>query len=285
MSALNDRTIEKRRAFAAVAGLPDDAIDLAQASLLIAREEYPDLRIGDYLARLDDMAAGIRARLRGGEGCATLLAHINRLLFDELGFRGNREEYFDPRNSFLNEVIDRRVGIPITLSAIYLEIGRRIGCPLAGVAFPGHFLVRYTGADAPDPVLVDPFHRGRILTAPECRSLLDQRYQGAIPFRPEMLRRARNREILERMLYNLKAIFQGDRDFHRALWTQHLLLCLRPDDPRELRDRAVVHYHLACFEQAADDLERWTRLSPAAPDLEEVRGRILQIRRLAPRWN
>jgi len=276
---------DRRRGFAALAALPDGAIDLAQASLLIAREEYPDLEVGAYLGRLDDMAGNIRARLRGGEGCATLLAHINHLLFDELGFRGNQEEYYDPRNSFLNDVLDRRVGIPITLSAIYLEIGRRIGCPLVGVSFPGHFLVRYTGADAPDPVLVDPFNRGRILTEPECRALLQDKYRGAVAYRPEMLKRARTREILERLLYNLKAIFQGERDFHRALWIQHLLLCLRPDDPREIRDRAVVHYHLACFEQAADDLEAYARLAPAAPDLEEVRGRLAQIRRLAPRWN
>lgn len=276
---------DARKAFAALAALPDGAIDLAQASLLIAREEYPDLEVGAYLGRLDEMAARIRGRLRGGEGCTSLLAHLNHLLFEELGFRGNHEEYFDPRNSFLNDVLDRRVGIPISLSAIYLELGRRIGCPLAGVSFPGHFLVRYTGADAPEPVLVDPFNRGRILTERECQALLHERYRDTITFHPGLLKRARTREILERMLYNLKAIYRAEPDFHRALWIQHLLLCLRPGDAREVRDRAAVHYQLACFGEAADDLEAYTRLAPNAPDFEAVRERLTQVRRLAPRWN
>src|SRR5207249_8653862 len=187
-----------RRAFAALVALPDDAIDLAQASLLIAREEYPGLEVGRYLSRLDEMAAELRQRLRGGEVATSRIAHLNRLLFDELGFRGNRDEYYDPRNSFLNDVLDRRVGIPISLSTIYLEVGRRVGVPLAGVAFPGHFLVRYVGRDVSEEVLIDPFNRGTMLTVDECRRRLEEMYEGAVAFRPEFLRRARNKEILER---------------------------------------------------------------------------------------
>jgi regulator of sirC expression with transglutaminase-like and TPR domain len=274
-----------RRAFEALVRLPDDAIDLGQASLLVARDEYPDLEVGTYLERLDEMADTLRRRLRGGEGFTTQIAHLNRLLFDEMGFRGNREEYFDPRNSFLNDVLDRRVGIPITLSTVYIEIGRRIGCPLAGVAFPGHFLVRYMGREMAAEVLIDPFNRGLILTEQECRRRIEEMYQGQVEFRPEFLKRARKLEILERMVTNLKMIYQGQRDYHRALRAQQLLLCMHPTHPSEIRDRGLIFYRLACLAQAADDLAVYVEKAPRAPDVPQIRDRIAQLRRLAPRMN
>src|SRR2546428_10317338 len=175
---------ETRKAFAALLALPDDAIDLGHASLLIAREEYPELDVGRYLVRLDEMAGEILRRMKGGEGAASQIAHLNRLLFEEMGFRGNREEYDDPRNSFLNDVLDRRMGIPITLSTVYLEVGRRIGCRLAGVTFPGHFLVRYAGRETMPDVLIDPFNRGRILTRQGCQALPPGMYGGQRPVPP-----------------------------------------------------------------------------------------------------
>jgi regulator of sirC expression with transglutaminase-like and TPR domain len=274
-----------RTAFAALVALPDDAIDLGQASLLIAREEYPDLEVGDYLARLDEMAGAIRERLKGGEGAASQIAHINRLLFEELGFRGNREEYYDPRNSFLNDVLDRRVGIPISLSTIYIEVGRRIGCPLAGVAFPGHFLVRYLGREVTTEILIDPFNRGLILTEDECRRRLLETYRGQVEFRAEFLKRARTKDILERMLNNLKAIYQGQRDFHRALQVQELLLCVRPGLPREIRDRGLIRYRLALLAQAADDLAAYLKAVPEAADAAVIGERLRELRRLSPRMN
>ena len=274
-----------RRAFAALVALPDDAIDLAQASLLIAREEYPGLEVGRYLSRLDEMAAELRQRLRGGEVATSRIAHLNRLLFEEMGFRGNRDEYYDPRNSFLNDVLDRRIGIPISLSTIYLEVGRRVGVPLAGVAFPGHFLVRYVGRDVSEEVLIDPFNRGTMLTVDECRRRLEEMYEGAVAFRPEFLRRARNKEILERMLNNLKAIYQGQRDFHRALRVQELLLCVSPASAREIRDRGLIRFRLALLAQAADDLDAYLEAAPDAPDAAEMRERVQELRRLSPRMN
>src|SRR3989449_4752215 len=228
-----------RQAFAALLDLPDGAIDLGHASLLIAREEYPDLDVHGYLERLDEMAREIRGRMKGTEGAKSQIAHLNRLLFEEMGFRGNREEYYDPRNSFLNDVLDRRIGIPITLSTIYLEVGRRIGCPLAGAAFPGHFLVRYDGRETMPDVLSDPFNRGKILTEQECQALLMERYGGGGDFPPELLKRARNREILQRMIQNLKWIYQRQRDFRMALRIQQLLLCIAPDRPGVVRDRGM----------------------------------------------
>lgn len=280
MSSLSPVT----RALEAILALPDEAIDLAQAALLIAREEYPHLEVGHYLSVLEGMAATARARLRGGEGPASRIAHLNQLLFGDLGFRGNLEHYDDPRNSFLNDVLDRRVGIPISLSAIYLEVGRRCGVPLAGVPFPGHFLVRYAGPE-PIEILIDPFHRGRLLTRDDCRVLLRERFGDRVPFRPEILRRARNREILERMLANLRLVYEKESDFHRALRAQRSLVRLRPDSPVHLRDRGLLHVRVALFQEAADDLDRYLRLAPAASDAAAVRRQTARLRALCPSTN
>src|SRR3989454_845591 len=276
---------ETRKAFAFLLALPDEAIDLGHAALLIAREEYPELDVGRYLVRLDEMAEEIRRRLKGGEGAASQIAHLNRLLFDEMGFRGNREEYYDPRNSFLNDVLDRRMGIPISLSTVYLEVGRRIGCRLAGVAFPGHFLVRYAGRELMPDVLIDPFNRGRILTEQECQALLLGMYGGQVPFRPDLLKRARNREILQRMIQNLRWIYQRQRDFRMALRIQQLLLCITPDRPEEIRDRGMIHFRLALFAEAVADLEHYLLLAPQAPDAPQIQKRLKELKRLVPRMN
>ena len=276
---------ESRKAFAALLALPDDAIDLGHASLLIAREEYPDLDVGRYLARLDQLAEEVRRHMTGREGAASQIVHLNHLLFEEMGFRGNREEYDDPRNSFLNDVLDRRTGIPITLSTVYLEVGRRIGCRLAGVAFPGHFLVRYSGRETMPDVLIDPFNRGQILTERECKNLLIEKYGGQVPFRPELLKRARNREILQRMINNLKWIYRQRRDFHMALRVQQLLLCIAAGRPEEIRDRGMIEFRLALFAEAVTDFERYLQLAPQAPDAPQIGKRLRELRRLAPRMN
>jgi regulator of sirC expression with transglutaminase-like and TPR domain len=276
---------ESRRAFAALLALPDDAIDLGHAALLVAREEYPALDVGRYLGRLDEMGEEIRGRLKGGEGAVSQIAHLNRLLFDELGFHGNRDEYYDPRNSFLNDVLDRRVGIPITLSTVYLEVGRRIGCRLQGIPFPGHFLVRCQGRGPGADLLIDPFNRGQILTEEECRARIEESYEGKIPFRPEFLKRARTREIIQRMVNNLKWIYRRQRDFHMALKIQQLLLCIDPESPEEIRDRGLIHYHLALFAEAESDLGRYLELAPQAADAMPMRQRHEEIRRLVPGMN
>jgi regulator of sirC expression with transglutaminase-like and TPR domain len=273
------------RALAALLALPDAAIDLGQASLLIAREEYPDLQVGVYLAHLEELAAAVRARLRGGEGFTTLVAHLNRLLFDELGFRGGREEQPDPRDSFLNEVLDRRIGAPVSLSTIYIEVGRRIGCPLAGVSFPGHFLVRHGNPGCEQDILIDPLNRGALLTETDCRRRLRAMYDGRVEFKPEFLRRVLNREILDRMLVDLKRVYQGERDYHRALRVQNQLLCLHPDRPETLRDRGLIYDCLACFAQAADDLSAYTKAAPDAPDAPAVRRRLRILQVLSPVMN
>jgi regulator of sirC expression with transglutaminase-like and TPR domain len=278
-------TAQPREALQALLLLPDQAIDLAQAALLIARDEYPDLDLGPYLDRIDAMAETVRGRLRGGEGATSRIAHLNRYLFDELGFRGNVAEYDDPRNSYLNDVLDRRLGIPITLSILYLAIGARSGVPLAGVSFPGHFLVRYAGPDLEDEILIDPFHRGALLTPDQCRRRLHESFGGRIAFHPALLRRASHREILERTLNNLKAGFEGRRDYGRALRVQHRLVALRPGAAEPRRDRGLIEARLALFAQAADDLEAYLAARPAAPDAAALRKQARRLRMLAPVMN
>ena len=276
----------QHKALAAILALPDEAIDLGQAALLIARQEYPDLEVGRYLSLLDDMGAEVRRRLRGGEGPMSRIGHLNKYLFEDLGFRGNVEAYDDPRNSFLNDVLDRRVGIPISLSTVYLEVGRRCGCPLHGVSFPGHFLVRWrdTGGDAGE-ILLDPFHRGRVLTEEECRRRLLEQFGGRLVFRREFLRRARNRDILERTLVNLKLLYEREQDFHRALRAQDTLLCLSPDDAERLRDRGLLYFRLACFGQARADLEAYLERAPDAADGAALRRQMPKLRSLSPVMN
>lgn len=278
-------SIQPREALQALFLLPDQAIDLAQAALLIARDEYPDLELGPYLDRIDGMAATVRSRLRGGEGATSRIAHLNRHLFDDLGFRGNAAEYDDPRNSYLNDVLDRRLGIPITLSIVYLAVGVRSGVPLAGVSFPGHFLVRYAGADLAEELLIDPFHRGALLTPDQCRRRLLESFGGRIAYHPALLRRASHREILERTLNNLKAGFEARRDYSRALRVQHRLVGLKPDAPEPRRDRGLLEARLALFEQAADDFDAYLAARPAAPDSAALRRQTGRLRMIAPRPN
>jgi regulator of sirC expression with transglutaminase-like and TPR domain len=283
--ATRTREASPRRALRALLALPDEAIDLAQASLLIAREEYPDLQVTRYLDLLDDMADELKGRLRGGEGPMSCIAHLNRFLFDDLGFRGNRQDYHDPRNSFLNDVLDRRVGIPISLSTDYIENGRRVGCPVGGVSFPGHFLVRYLGREATAEILIDPFNRGLILTAEECRARLARMFGNRVEYTPHLLRRARNREIIGRMLNNLKGIYARGSDFHRALRIQETILCLHPEAPEHVRDRGLLYYRVACLGEAARDLDAYLRAAPEAPDADRIRDHLRKIRLLAPTMN
>jgi regulator of sirC expression with transglutaminase-like and TPR domain len=221
--------------FAHVAARPDEEIDLAAATLLVAEAEYPGLDIPHYLTLLDDMAEGVRGRLTADAVARPgrpALDALNAHLFQDLGFRGNDEDYYDPRNSFLNEVIDRRVGIPISLSVLYLEVGRRLGLDLVGISFPGHFLVMWRGAGDEDPLLVDPYHRGVALA----REVLEERLETALgkgtALAAEHLQPATSRQILTRILNNLRGIYQRSGDGARERGVLERLAILNPKDER-----------------------------------------------------
>jgi regulator of sirC expression with transglutaminase-like and TPR domain len=180
---------------------PDEAVDLAHASLLIACEEYPDLDVNRYVARLDEWGEELRVRVEQQAEPAVVASSINHLLFEQEGFRGNTKDYYDPRNSFLNEVLDRRTGIPITLATVYMEVARRAGIAISGVGLPGHFIVRLRGQGP--GLLVDPFHGGALLSVEDCQARLDRIYEGRVKVEPSMLAACERKEILARMLRNL----------------------------------------------------------------------------------
>lgn len=257
--------------------------DFAEAALLVAAEEYPDLNVGRYLARLDEMGALARERIPEAEPLALRLSALNRYLFGQEGFRGNSAEYYDPRNSFLNEVLDRKMGIPLSLSAVYLEVGRRSGLDLSGISFPGHFLVR--AGDAEDDVIVDPFHEGALLSAEDCQKRLDRVYDGKLKLEPQMLEPVGPRPMLERLLRNLKSIYIRAEDYRRALGVLDLLLILDPRSAEDLRDRGLVYAALDCYAVAAADLEAHLVASPETADAAKVVSKIVELRRLAARLN
>ncbi len=264
-----------RDAFAEILRASDERIDLAHSALLIAAEEYPALDIAGYLARLDELAGEVAPRLLPARTAAERVAVLNQFLFAEQGFAGNREHYEDPRNSFLNEVLDRCAGIPITLSLVYMEVARRAGVEVDGVGFPGHFLVKH-GTQA--PIIVDTFF-GAVLTREECQSRLAAMLGAPAQLRPELhLRKASAREILVRLLGNLKVLYIRSADFGRALACCERILLVAPDTPHELRDRGLVYEKLECFGAAAADLKRFLELAPDDESAAAVRERLASLR-------
>ncbi|HEY8156570.1 MAG TPA: tetratricopeptide repeat protein [Myxococcota bacterium] len=267
-----------RDAFAELLRGPDERIDLARSALLIAAEEYPSLDVAHYLDRLDALAREVAPRLEGAHSAAERVSVLNRFLFAERGFAGNREHYEDPRNSFLNEVLDRCAGIPITLSLVYMEVARRAGVAVDGVGFPGHFLVKLGEPGQPGPIVVDAFF-GTVLTREECQLRLAAVLGAAAQLRPELhLRKASAREILVRLLGNLKVLYVRSADFGRALACCERILLVEPDAPHELRDRGLVYEKLECFGAAAADLERFLEIAPDDESAAAVRERLASLR-------
>jgi regulator of sirC expression with transglutaminase-like and TPR domain len=243
--------------------------DLAAPAFLIARLEYSHLDPGPYLDRLDAMGDTAFHRVSTDPGHDAPLAArvdaLNRYLFNELGFFGNRDQYEDPRNSCLNEVLDRKTGIPITLSLVYIEVARRAGLRAEGVNFPGHFLVRalhdlHTD-DPGEGLIVDPFHGGAILNEHDCRMLLHRHMGEEAAWEPQLLARATRRQILVRMLLNLKRLYVRWRSFPQARTVTDLLLALTPGAVTELRDRGLLAYHMNDFPAALRDLEAYLKVS------------------------
>ncbi|MGD8279409.1 MAG: tetratricopeptide repeat protein, partial [Gemmatimonadota bacterium] len=197
--------------------------------------------------------------------------------FEQEQFRGNTDAYYDPRNSFLNDVLDRRLGIPLTLSVVMLEVGWRLGLPLEGVNFPGHFLVRFAGEAS--NLLLDPFQRGEIRFEDQAQALLDRVYGGAVRLQPEYLRPAGRKDMVVRLLANLKNVYLNARDDGRAVAAIERILLVRPDAADEVRDRGMLLARLGRTDEAVIDLERYLQASPGAPDAQRVRLLIDQLGR------
>jgi regulator of sirC expression with transglutaminase-like and TPR domain len=267
--------------------MPDEDVSLAEGALWIAASEYPGLAVDDYLARLDEMANKLRSRLRADVATAEKLLALNHFLFSELGFSGNTDDYYDPRNSFLNEVLERRLGIPITLGVVYIEIGRRIGLGLHGVSFPGHFLVKCALRDG--VVVLDPYSGGVSLGIEE----LQQRLRAAgtaadvdEAILSHLLSAASNKEVLARMLRNLKGVYSEQGDWLRALSASERLIALTPEDAGdEYRDRGGIYLKLECFRAALGDFGTYLKQCPGAPDVDAVRAQIADLATKVARLN
>jgi regulator of sirC expression with transglutaminase-like and TPR domain len=259
--------------------------DLAAPAFLVARIEYPRLDPSPYLDRLDRMgddAFHFVARDPGQDApLGARIDAVNRYLFGELGFSGNRDQYDDPRNSCLNEVMDRKKGIPITMALIYIEVARRAGVRAEGVNFPGHFLVRALADlhtdDRGDGLIVDPFHGGAILNELECRELLKGHMGDDAAFEPSLLARATRRQVLVRMLLNLKRLYVKMHSFPQARATTDVLLALQPSSLADLRDRGLLSYHMNDFSHALRDLEEYLKLARLSEQDEDERKETEQV--------
>jgi regulator of sirC expression with transglutaminase-like and TPR domain len=254
------------RTFTQIAKSPDP--DLATVALLIARLEYPKLDASPYLDQLDRMGEAAHQRVAGFSNLSDpqeSIQALNTYLFDEQGFAGNEHNYDDPRNSFLNEVLTRRTGIPITLAVVYIEVARRAGVSLQGVNFPGHFLLRFQSQTATgglgSELIVDPFHGGAILSDTDCRDLLRKHVGQSAAFDRRLLFGATKTQVLIRMLVNLKRIYVNMRSFPQGRAVTELLLALDPSAMAELRDRGLLAYHLNDFSAALRDLESYLRFT------------------------
>jgi regulator of sirC expression with transglutaminase-like and TPR domain len=268
-------------ALAQLARDPAAPLDLAELSLCLAREEYPDLDVEAYLAEIDGMAHEARRYLRGGLDAQ--VTGLCRYLFHEMGFRGNEHDYYDPRNSYLNQVLDRRTGIPITLSAVVMGVGSRAGLEVQGVGLPGHFIVKAVRGDRQE--LFDPFHGGRRLSPEDCETLVRQ--VTGEPFRAtaQALAAVPLGAILLRMLNNLKAVYLGSEDFVRGARVIECLRRLDPSNPLQVRDLGTSLLRAGQFGKAIDHLSAYLKALPEAEDADTVLELLRSARRRVAEWN
>ncbi len=281
--------------FSALVSREDGEIELARACLQIAEDAYPGLDVDGYVGEINRYAGRLRARLAPDASPEDRVIALNEFLFDDLGFSGNADEYYDPRNSYLNEVLDRRRGIPITLSVLYMEVGRRIELPFEGVSFPGHFLVRLPMRGG--TLVLDPFSGG----IPQSEAELRERLKRVVPRGlagikaggvtvaelplDQFLEAASNRQILARLLRNLKGVYREKDDAERLLQVLNRMVIVAPEAAAELRDRGYVYQRLECWRPALQDLSAYLEREPEAADLAEVRAQVVDLSLRCARLN
>jgi regulator of sirC expression with transglutaminase-like and TPR domain len=280
----NQTSLGAARSLADVLDRGADEQDPALLALLMAAEFFSGLSVQEYLRRIDALAVRARDRLGRARTPARVISAINAVLFEEEGLAGNVEDYYDPRNSFLNEVLDLRAGIPITLSVVWLAVARRLRQPVAGVGLPMHFIVKYISPRA--EIFVDPFSGGQILTREECVARIGEALGGATPETAErLLMPVPPRDILYRMLTNLKFIYLKRKDFANAAKTVDMMLQVRPDEPEEIRDRGLLHFQMEEWARAARLLQRYLVENPAADDFDAIGIRLRQAANHRARLN
>ena len=275
---LTPRARAARKRLAVLVGKPGP-LALLEATLEIAAEEHETMDVMVQIARVATIGAEAKRRLAGLENPFARLESVRALLFDEIGFRGNVDAYDDPRNSYLDDVLERKLGIPLTLSIVTIEVARHAGLDACGVGLPGHFVVRIE--EQGRRLLIDPFHGGHIITIEDCRELVVRTTGRASLFRKDSLDAATPRAMLTRLLLNLKRIHLAQGDYIKALAVVERLLVIAPGDAKEIRDRGLLLAHLGQSGAAVADLESYLALAPGASDVDSVRGRLAWIRKRA----
>lgn len=264
--------LSARRLFANEVAKSEADMDMARAALLVAKEEYPQLSVELYLARLDQMAEEVKDRLAEETAPLVVLQELLSTLFERRKLRGNREAYYDPRNSFLNDVLDRGLGIPLSLGMVLLETGWRLNLPLEGVNFPSHFLVRFKGEGT--KLLLDPFDGGFTRFEDQAQELLDKVYGGMVRVQEQFLKPASRRDMLVRLLTNLKGVYINVGDHGRALSAVERILLMQPTSRGENRARGLLLARVGRREDAVEQLEAYLQLAPEASDAERIRDMV-----------
>jgi regulator of sirC expression with transglutaminase-like and TPR domain len=259
--------MDAREHFARLIELPDPAIPLAEAALWIAAEGRPEADVPAALGELDRLVESASAAVTGARRLSEQVVRLNHFLFIEERFTGNREQYDDPRNSYLDVVLERRLGIPITLSVVYLDVARRLGLAAAGIGFPGHFLAKVSAAEG--EIVVDPFY-GSVLDEDDCAERLRQVAGADARLDPAMLESTTHAAILRRILGNLKHLHVSRSEFDAALRCSERILLISPDDPIERRDRGLIYRELECFGPALEDLDHFLTAVPDHPTAQAV---------------
>jgi regulator of sirC expression with transglutaminase-like and TPR domain len=261
---------------AALAFLAEDLaspVDLAELALLLARDEYPDLDVEAYLGEINGMAREARSFVRGNLDAR--VTGLCRYLFHEMGFHGNVRDYYDPANSYFHLVLERRTGIPITLSAVMMAVGSRVGLDIAGVGLPGHFVVKVVERER--EIIVDPFHGGRVLSTQDCVNLVHQVTGREFEATPENLRTIPLGLMVFRMLNNLKGIYLAEKDFRRAIRVMERI-CQLNSDPWQRRDLGTSLLHDGQPGKAIDHLTAYLAAFPQADDASVVRLLLKEAR-------
>ena len=269
--------------FARAVGRPEPVLDLARIALLVAAESDARVDVDSQIHTLESWAAELSARLDPGWNNLQKLARLRSFVFEDLGFRGDSKDYFSPSNSLLNQVMERRLGVPLTLSIIFMELGWRVGIPFEGVGFPGHFLVRLPGE--PRDLVLDPFNHGRTMHEEDCRRLLDEVTGGRMQFDGRLLASVTKRDIITRLLRNLKGAYLRANQDQGALAAVERLLLIHPEEMDEVRDRGLLLFRLQRFSPALDALNAYIAARPDAPDRDNIAQHVISLKQLLASLN
>lgn len=265
LEAIRDR-------FAQMVKGPEDRIELVEAALLIARTAYPDIKSSDYTRLLEAWGERLRKQTSPYSSAGDILRELNRMMFEDEGFKGDADNYYDPQNSFLNRVLERKKGIPITLSLVYSEVGRLAGFPVHGIALPGHFIVSLFHEAG--TLYIDPFNRGEVLAERECRKMIELRFSRQAAADASWRKPAGEKTILKRMLRNLKAIYHHSGHDLQTLEMIQWILAIDPDAPAELKQRGLLYEAMGNFASAVLDFEHYLEVAPSAEDEQIIKRKI-----------